>query len=72
VIVIVVVLAVVVKPRLHTLGEVLMVIRAGVLTFSQAGRPRCLVGRFEPSIKGRVDVHHSNAHEITSPFVRVR
>ena len=57
-VVVVIVFAIVVEPRLHAFGKILVVVDAAVLALPEASRHRCFVGRFQPGIESRVHVQH--------------
>ena len=64
-----IVLPVVIKPGLHTFGEVLMVIHAGVFAFPQPFLHGGIISCLDPAIEGWIDIDHSPQVDIVRQFV---
>lgn len=69
VIVVMIILAVVVEPRLNPLREVFVVIHAGVFSFPKTSFHGLLIRRLQPSVEGRVDIHQSSQMDIVREFM---
>ena len=69
VIVVVVVLAVVVEPGLHSLGEVFVMVGRRVLALPATGRHRSVVSFFQPAVEGRIDVDHAAQMNVVRELV---
>ena len=68
-VVVVIFLPVVIKPGLHTFGEVLVVVNAGVFAFPQTLLHRGIISCLDPAIEGWVDIDHSPQMNIVRQFV---
>ena len=68
-IVVMVVLAVVVEPRLHALGKILVMVHARILALPQAGLHRGVVRGSQPSVERRVHVVHAAQVDVVSDLV---
>ena len=68
-IVVVIVLSIVIKPRLDTFCKIFMVIHGCVLALPKPTRHRLLIGRLQPRVKRRINADHPAQMNIMSKLM---